>query len=147
MPQRAKVIVCVSSLSWLTPTQGSSLLGKLYQVSIPVKCKSWTAMMEMGRDPREGIFLFLGLTVSWFLSVAYRIVFGYPQILSCLLENSFFIFKNCFFYTTNHMTCEHTPKNCLPSFVRKETIPSILFAHGLHHDRPDFSNKQRKLST
>ena len=45
--------------------------------------------------------------------------------------------KNCFVYVAHHMTHEHTPKNCLPTSIRKETIPSILFAHGLHQCMTD----------
>ena len=35
------------------------------------KRKPWKAMMDSGRDPREGIFQSLGLIVSWLLAVAH----------------------------------------------------------------------------
>ena len=33
----------------------------------------WKALLEAGRNPREGVFPTLGLIDSWLLAVAYRI--------------------------------------------------------------------------
>ena len=45
-------------------------LGNLRSGYTGEKRKSWKAMMDLSRDPRECIFSYLGLIVSWLLAVA-----------------------------------------------------------------------------
>ena len=45
-----------------------------YQVATLVKRKSQKPMMDLGKDPREGIHAFLRLIVSWLLAMAHRIL-------------------------------------------------------------------------
>ena len=54
-----------------------------YQVATLVKCKSWKAMMDSGKDPKESILPFLWLIVNWLLAVTNSIIFHDFSNLIC----------------------------------------------------------------
>ena len=51
------------------------------------KCLLWDPN-HVGQDPREGIFLYLGLIVSWLLAVTYSITFHVYIIMSTVSKGS-----------------------------------------------------------
>ena len=61
-------------------------------------CKSWNAMMDSGRDPREGLFLCLGLIGRWLLAVAiYKKLYSpcYTRQTSTVLDQMIYALLQC----------------------------------------------------
>ena len=68
-----------------------------YQVETLVKHKSWKMMMDVGRNPREGIFPSLGLIVSWLLAVTNIITF---HVFISTASREFIVIRG---YTITHI--------------------------------------------